>query len=61
MLDLIYKKDLQKIAVIEKNKVKTYQDLNKDIDEIDGIFNSRQIVILLCNNSYECLLIIWLA
>ena len=57
MLDLIYKKDQQKIAIIEKNKVKTYQDLNKDIKEIDNIFDSRQIIILLCNNSYECLLI----
>ena len=57
MLDLIYKKDLQKVAVIEKNKIRTYEDLNKDIGEIDTIFNSRQIVILLCNNSYECLLI----
>ena len=57
MIDLIYKKDLKKIAIIEKNKVKTYQDLKKDIKEIDHIFHSRQIVILLCNNTYECLLI----
>tara|TARA_B100000886_G_C20426910_1_gene494646 strand:- start:12735 stop:14147 length:1413 start_codon:yes stop_codon:yes gene_type:complete len=57
VIDLIYKKDLKKIAIIEKNKVKTYQDLKKDIKEIDHIFHSRQIVILLCNNTYECLLI----
>jgi len=57
VFDLIQKKDQKKIAIIERDKIKTYQDLNEDIREIDSLLKPREIIIILCNNSYECLLI----
>ena len=57
MIDLISKRHLDNIAIIDNNKIKTYNDLNKDIKEIEAIIKPRQVLILLCNNSYESLLI----
>ena len=57
MFDLITKKDPESIAIIEKGITKTYQDLNEDIKQIEALLIPRETIILLCNNSYECLLI----
>lgn len=57
MLDFIKDKELQSVAIIENNKIKTYQDLNEDIKEIELLLKPRQVVILLCNNSYASILI----
>ena len=57
MFDLINKKDPESIAIIERGITKTYQDLNEDIKQIEALLIPREIIILLCNNSYECLLI----
>lgn len=57
MFDLINKKDPKRIAIIERGKIKTYGDLNEDIKEIESLLIPSEIIILLCNNSYECLLI----
>lgn len=57
MIDLISRRDFQKIAIIDNTKIKTFEDLNKDVKEIEAIIKPRQVVILLCNNSYESLLI----
>ncbi len=57
MLDFIQKENLHKVAIIFDNKIKTYQELNKDIREMEEILTPKEVIFLLCNNSYECLLI----
>ena len=57
MFDLINKKDPESIAIIERGITKTYKDLNEDIKQIEALLIPRATIILLCNNSYECLLI----
>ena len=57
MLDILSKNNPKNIAIIKNNFSKTYSELEKDIKFLKCKFNKGEVILLLCDSSYESIII----
>ena len=57
MLEIVSKNNPDHIAIIKKNFSKTYRELYEDINFLKSKFNKREVILLICDSSYESIII----